>query len=164
MLQTFSSKITALAIALSTTFFSSAPILQAQQISSSIDGKYENLVQVLECPEDKSSYGSFNEYGYWDGGAWCGDYGQAGYWVYNYPNWYIWGNEASNDQDIPIAASADGRYTGLLQVLNCPADVDAYGTFNSYGYWGGGDWCGDYGQAGYWVYSYPNWYVWSSSN
>lgn len=164
MLQTFPSKITALAIAASTAFFSTAPVLQAQTVSSSVNGKYENLVQILECPEDQGNYGSFNEYGYWDGGAWCGDYGQAGYWVYDYPNWYIWNNEAGDTSNIPIAASANGRYGGLLQTITCAADVDAYGEYNNYGYWGGGSWCGETGAAGYWVYDYPNWYVWSYEN
>ncbi|NJN72651.1 MAG: hypothetical protein HC799_07485 [Limnothrix sp. RL_2_0] len=168
MLQTFSSKITALAIAASTAFFSTAPALQAQPTPAS-SSKYSNLIQVINCPSDLH-YGNYNDYGYWQGGPWCGEEGSAGYWVYEYPNWYVWGNEGagtpppSNNNTIPAQASAYGNYTGLVQVLSCPSDLGGYGEYNDYGYWSGGSWCGEMGAAGYWVYDYPNWYIWSYEN
>ena len=59
---------------------------------SSVNGKYSNLLQVLNCPKDQEAYGEFNDYGYWGGGAWCGQTGKAGYWVWVAPDWYIWEN------------------------------------------------------------------------
>lgn len=58
--------------------------------STSAGGKYENLIQVLPCPSDKSKYGEFNDYGYWEGGTWCGQSGRSGYWVWAAPKWYVW--------------------------------------------------------------------------
>jgi hypothetical protein len=62
-------------------------------------------------------------------------------------------------RDAPVG-SAKGKYEGLLQVMHCPADVAKYGNFTDYGYWKGGAWCGQRGEAGYWVWLEPNWYVW----
>lgn len=63
---------------------------------TSADGKYTNLLQILECPQDGSTYGEFNDYGYWGGGMWCGQQGRAGYWVWVNPKWYIWGDKSQN--------------------------------------------------------------------
>lgn len=71
-------------------------------------------------------------------------------------------NTATTTSQAPTQANPNGRYTGLIQVLNCPADRNAYGQFNEYGYWGGGAWCGQTGKAGYWVWVAPNWYVWQT--
>ena len=57
---------------------------------ASVNGKYNELLQVLNCPSDRAQYGEFNDYGYWGGGAWCGKKGKAGFWVWVAPNWYIW--------------------------------------------------------------------------
>ncbi|MDK9716305.1 MAG: hypothetical protein OEL57_00175 [Trichlorobacter sp.] len=64
--------------------------------------------------------------------------------------------------EIPDAASASGKYSELVQVMNCPKDGNSYGNFKDYGYWGGGAWCGQQGKAGYWVWVAPNWYVWKN--
>lgn len=167
MLKTLSRKMAAVAIAASTTVFSFAPFSVAQgNPSASVAGKYRNLLQVLECAADLGSYGSFNDYGYWGGGSWCGSYGQAGYWVYDYPNWYIWGSESTTVpvNNVPAIASVNGKYSNLIQVLSCEEDQGSYGNFSDYGYWGGGSWCGDVGAAGHWVYVYPNWYIWGDEN
>jgi hypothetical protein len=66
--------------------------------------------------------------------------------------------------DLPAAASVDGRYSNLIQILPCTTDQATYGKFNDYGYWGGGAWCGQVGRAGYWVWVAPNWYVWKNQN
>jgi len=58
-------------------------------------------------------------------------------------------------------ASAYGKYNTLRQVLVCPKDRQSYGRYKDYGYWAGGRWCGQYGKAGYWVWSAPKWYVWA---
>ncbi|AFY38591.1 hypothetical protein Lepto7376_2301 [[Leptolyngbya] sp. PCC 7376] len=161
MFKTFFTKFSAVAIAATTAFISTASVF-AQPISPSVNGRYEDLVQTIHCPEDEESYGNFNEYGYWGGGSWCGEDGKEGYWVYDAPNWYVWASETTDELD--PEASAYGSYSGLVQILECAADVDAYGDYNNYGYWGGGSWCGEDGSAGYWVYSYPNWYIWNYAN
>ena len=66
---------------------------KASSDASSVNGKYTNLLQTLHCPKDKKKYGSFRDYGYWAGGAWCGQKGKAGHWVWVAPNWYVWGNK-----------------------------------------------------------------------
>ncbi len=130
-----------------------------QEERASVNGKYSGLVQVLKCPGDKKSYGTFSDYGYWGGGGWCGEEGKAGYWVWIYPHWYIWKN-----MDMEEAASTDpsvnGKYFNLIQVLPCPGDRKKYGLYQDYGYWKGGRWCGEEGKAGYWVWVSPQWYIW----
>ncbi|MEM6255503.1 MAG: hypothetical protein AAF821_21520 [Cyanobacteria bacterium P01_D01_bin.156] len=134
--------------------FEGTELAQAFVPETSAYGKYRNLLQVLNCPADGVTYGYFHDYGYWDGGAWCGQQGMPGYWVWTAPNWYVWQDE------VPGNANA-GKYSSLVQVLFCPEDEATYGSFDDYGYWGGGPWCGDDGgEAGFWVYVAPNWYVW----
>jgi len=124
---------------------------------SSANGKYHNLVQKLHCPSDQKRYGKYRDYGYWGGGAWCGQQGQPGYWVWVYPFWYVW-----SDKGVPAKASAHGKYSNLLQTLNCPKDRRRYGKYSDYGYWGGGRWCGQKGAPGFWVWVAPNWYIWGT--
>ncbi|OKH18729.1 hypothetical protein [[Limnothrix rosea] IAM M-220] len=119
---------------------------------------YQDLIQVLDCPDDLSSYGDYYDSGYWLGGDLCGKYGVAGYRVYSYPHWYIWANK------IPPSASAYGDYGGLLQILYCPQDLPEYGYYHDYGYGDSRRWCNTFATEGYWVYSYPDWYIWSFSN
>ena len=64
----------------------------------------------------------------------------------------------------PVQATVGGKYSGLIMVLNCPADQNKYGNFNDWGYWNGasGTWCNQPAKAGHWVYVAPNWYVWQN--
>jgi hypothetical protein len=66
-----------------------------------------------------------------------------------------WGKEVK----IPAKVNPTGKYKTLIQVLPCPKDKGRYGEYYDYGYWGGGDLCGEQGEAGFWVWSYPNWYI-----
>ena len=169
MLKRLLTPLASIAIAATAAFsFDMTPSV-AQSYSASGNGRYSDLVQVLPCSQDRGSYGNYYDYGYWGGGSWCGVSGAAGYWVYEYPNWYVWaqqgkggGNFASNVL-LPASASVEGSYYNLQQILTCHQDRSTYGNFSDYGYWGGGSWCGQSGQAGYWVYVYPNWYVWSGA-
>ncbi len=124
---------------------------------ASANGKYQNLLQKLHCPSDQASYGKYRDYGYWGGGAWCGQQGKPGYWVWSYPFWYVWANQGVSD-----AASAHGKYTNLLQTLTCPRDRRKYGKYSDYGYWAGGAWCGQQGKPGFWVWVAPTWYIWGT--
>ena len=156
MFKTVSTTISAVAIAATSALITTTPAIA--QIGASVEGRYKDLVQTMHCPQAEDEYGTFNNYGYWEGGDYiCGDqYAEEGFWVYDYPNWYVW--------DYDYIAAADGRYDDLVQVLACAADYEGYGEFNDYGYWAGGSWCGDDGAEGYWVYMYPNWYIWANQN
>ncbi|AFY37508.1 hypothetical protein Lepto7376_1145 [[Leptolyngbya] sp. PCC 7376] len=166
MLKTLSTRVSAVAIAATTALISTASVI-AQPMNPSVDGRYEDLVQTIYCPQAEPEYGSFNEYGYWEGGEYiCNDqYAEAGYWVYDSPNWYIWNyDNYLDDAAFDDATTAYGSYSDLAQVLTCYEDVDAYGDYYDYGYWQGGSWCGEYGSEGYWVYVYPDWYIWNYEN
>ncbi len=59
--------------------------------------------------------------------------------------------------------SAYGRYTDLIQVIPCETALDEYGRYNDWGYWEGSNTvCEATAQPGYWVYVYPDWYVWGT--
>jgi hypothetical protein len=61
---------------------------------ASIYGKYSTLLKIVNVPEDQASYGTYYDYGYWSGSSWKGYQNlPQGYWVYVYPNWYIWGQK-----------------------------------------------------------------------
>ena len=130
---------------------------EARGNSSTAYGKYSGLKQKMKCSQDKKTYGTFKDSGYWKGGAWCGERGKAGYWVYAYPYWYVWRSKVDK-------TSAYGKYRGLKQKMKCSQDRTKYGNYKDSGYWKGGPWCGERGKAGYWVYAYPNWYVWRYRN
>ena len=59
-------------------------------IEAHVDGKYAELIKVVYVPEDRKSYGEYDDYGWWGPGEWAGEMQPEGYWVYVYPNWYIW--------------------------------------------------------------------------
>ena len=64
----------------------------AAEKKASVEGKYSRLLKVIEVPDDKQSYGEFNDYGYSPSQTYAGHANiPAGYWVYVAPNWYIWG-------------------------------------------------------------------------
>jgi Ca-activated chloride channel family protein len=63
------------------------------RIKATVDGKYRRLLKKIEVRRDASTYGEFKDYGHWDGTSYSGHSDlPAGYWVWVYPNWYIWGD------------------------------------------------------------------------
>jgi TPR repeat protein len=138
--------------------------------AATANGKYSGLLQTIHCPRDQGEYGQFTDYGYWGGGAWCGQTGKGGYWVWVAPSWYVWSQSGGSagatakapEASIPESASVNGKYAGLLQTIHCPRDQGEYGRFTDYGYWEGGAWCGQTGKGGHWVWVAPSWYVWST--
>lgn len=61
---------------------------------ASVAGKYDQLLEKVVAPDDFRSYGAFHDYGRWDGTTYLGRTGlPTGYWVYVYPDWFIWGAE-----------------------------------------------------------------------
>ncbi len=123
------------------------------------DGKYSDLLKKIKVPEDRDHYADFSDDGYWDGTEWAGHKNlPAGHWVYDYPHWYIWGN---GEKATLKKASADGKYSKLLKKIKVPEDRDEYKDFYEWGHWTGTEWKGHKNlPAGYWVYTYPYWYIW----
>ena len=136
-------------------------------IKATVAGKYSELLKVIHCPTDEAEYGTFNDFGKLEAAKWCGDDAPSGHWVYVSPNWYIWKNlkkKKKKKTPVPPEASAGGKYSTLLKVINCPADEAGYGKFNDYGQFEAGEWCGDKAPAGHWVYVSPNWYIWKNQS
>jgi hypothetical protein len=132
--------------------------------TASVNGKYRTLLTTLYAPQDQGSYGSFNDWGYSTSTSWAGYTNlPQGYWVYVYPNWYIWKNTSAGGGSNLTKASVNGKYYNLLRVLNVPADGGSYGDFYDYGSYSSTSYAGyDYVPAGYWVYVYPDWYIWGN--
>jgi Ca-activated chloride channel homolog len=80
-----------------------SPIPTPRELSSSearqkatVEGKYEELLDKFEARDDAERYGEFHEYGWSGDNSHAGRTGlPAGYWVYVYPDWYIWGETVS---------------------------------------------------------------------
>lgn len=129
---------------------------------ASVNGKYVNLLHVIDAPEDKAVYGEFCDWGYSYSNTYAGKTNiEFGFWVYVYPKWYIWERLSAEDNLNP-QASANGKYTVLLHLLKIPGDAHEYGSFYDWGF------SEEYSYAGYenltpgyWVYLEPNWYVWA---
>ncbi|MCP4134305.1 MAG: hypothetical protein GY754_25245 [bacterium] len=148
---------------------------------SSANGKYYDLIQVVNCPKDKARYGAYKDYGVWGGDTLCGHFIPEGYLVWVSPDWFLWKNsrdawkhknkrahdkpakkekDISRNKQVPSRASVNGKYAHLIQMLHCPADKGTYKNYTEYGYWSGGSWCGTKGKGGYWVWVKPYWYIW----
>lgn len=145
-------------------FFISTAYSMDDLTTASVNGKYQNLLMTLNVPGDQSKYGSFKDWGYWSGTTYAG-YSNLppGYWVYVYPNWYIWGSLASSGGTDYGEASVNGKYYNLLRTIYVPSDKTKYGNFKDWGYWSGTTYAGHSNlPTGYWVYVYPNWYIWGN--
>lgn len=91
--------------------FAAAPSL-AQDPSN--DGQYYNLKRSYECRRDRRQYGAFYNYGYWQGGRWCGRVMPSGYYVYQDGIWYVWADARqapkrtdATDQDDAAAQASE---------------------------------------------------------
>src|SRR5207302_10182472 len=59
---------------------------------AAVGGKYRRLMKKIEVESDRAAYTDFADYGYCNCPTYAGhDDLPAGYWVYVYPHWYIWG-------------------------------------------------------------------------
>jgi len=62
------------------------------------EGKYVRLLRRLKAPQDRQSYSDFRDYGYYQACDWNGYTNiPAGYWVYSFPYWYVWGEQAHKE-------------------------------------------------------------------
>jgi HEAT repeat protein len=67
-------------------------IANAAPKKASVDGKYKKLLRRIKVEPDKANYTEFRDYGQYPATDYAGYTGiPAGYWVYVYPYWYIWG-------------------------------------------------------------------------
>jgi HEAT repeat protein len=61
-----------------------------------VQGKYAKLARRLKAPQDRQSYSDFRDYGFYQACDWNGYTNiPAGYWVYVYPYWYVWREQAN---------------------------------------------------------------------
>lgn len=68
------------------------------RVKAAVDGKYRRLVKKIEVRDDFQRFGGFNDYGYWEGTEYAGRKDLLpGFWVYVYPNWYIWAETTQKD-------------------------------------------------------------------
>ena len=59
---------------------------------ASVNGKYARLLRRIHVPQDRQTYMDFRDYGQYQATDYAGHANiPAGYWVYVYPHWYIWG-------------------------------------------------------------------------
>jgi hypothetical protein len=69
---------------------------------ATVDGKYRALLCVIRVPEDFESYSAFRDYGFSSTPSWGGFSGlPAGHWVYVYPYWFIWKEQAGDQTPAP---------------------------------------------------------------
>ena len=66
-------------------------IFKIPKAASAYD-KYENLLQVIKYPEDRIEYSDYKDLGLIHENFKLTKRIMGGYWVYMYPNWYIWKN------------------------------------------------------------------------
>jgi hypothetical protein len=133
---------------------------------ASMGGRYTDLLEVLDAPQDAARYGDVYELGYQNRTSY-GGYGSlpSGYWVYVKPSWYIWKTktgEKGGSLDY-TKASVNGKYETILKTFSVPADRDRFGEFYDWGL----RTVTTYGKnknlpTGYWVYAHPYWYIWKT--
>ncbi len=71
--------------------------------AASLDGKYSELQRTIEVEPDYIQFGAFHDRGFQAGGTYRGHAALPdGYWVYVYPNWYIW--RASSEPTRPAGS------------------------------------------------------------
>ena len=80
---------------------------------ATVDGKYQMLLRQIKVPDDKDSYGDFNDYGLFGGNSYAGfDDLPKGYWVYVAPYWYIWRDQSAEAAQRPKRAWGPEQATG----------------------------------------------------
>ncbi len=135
---------------------------------ASVNRKYKTILKTFSAPADRDTYGELYDWGLRTSTT----YGRnrnlpTGYWVYSYPYWYIWKTKSGRIESLLDyeKASVDGRYETILKTFLAPSDSDRYGEFLDWGL----RTSTTYGMernlpTGYWVYSYPYWYIWKTKS
>jgi hypothetical protein len=132
----------------------------------SVNCKYKTILKTFLASADRETYGELYDWGFRTSTT----YGRnrklpTGYWVYSYPNWYIWKAKSGKTESLLdyAKASLDGKYETILKTFLVPSDSDRYGVFHDWGF----RTSVTYGMerdlpTGYWVYAYPYWYIWKT--
>ena len=55
-----------------------------------VNGKYYDLIDQFGCSADYNRYGDFHDYGWSEGGMYCGTTRPAGYYVWYKGTWAVW--------------------------------------------------------------------------
>ncbi len=77
-------------------------------------GKYSNLLDKLEVPDDFETYGNFRDFGWWEGTEYKEHTGLPhAHWVYVYPHWYLWG-EMNDDVSATTSPAHPLNENGLV--------------------------------------------------
>ena len=133
------------------------PAEEAALKKAAVNGKYSILLKKIEVKADRATYTDFRDFGEWNGTTYQNhDNLPAGYWVYVYPNWYIWGEKDAAADAEQKKAAAGRKYSVLLKKIEVKADENGYTAFHDYGFWPGKSYSGhDDLPPGYWVYVAP---------
>ena len=97
-------------------------------------GKYQNLLKVIFAPRDREVYGDHLEFGFRDKKEYLGHANlPAGYWVWEWPHWFIFGEDTSKEETDEFAleeayslerlsrASLGGRFQTLKECFQFPS-------------------------------------------
>lgn len=148
-------------------------IISGPGCDPSMGGKYVNLLRRIQVTDDVNHYGKCKDSGKWNGTKYKGyDNLPKGYWVYMYPDWYIWGGvktAASKPAEPKTTSGCDttmgGKYSSPIRTVKVAEDKDQYGECHDWGLWKGTTYKGHKNlPEGYWVYKYPNWIIYGTKN
>lgn len=98
----------------------------AELRKASVGGKYKNLLKKFEAKVDRGLYTEFRDYGYSSTDRYANQNDlPPGYWVYVFPNWYIWDEIAAEVAEPADALAFDqvpvaGRAWGPEQATGPP--------------------------------------------
>ncbi len=83
-----------------------ARVASPPKIMTGPRGRYRSLVRKLHLPGDRKTYGDFYDWGYWSGTAYRGHKDlPKGYWVYVYPHWLIYAEDATRPAARPTVSA-----------------------------------------------------------
>lgn len=69
-------------------------ISDSRVVKAAVGGKYGRLLRRIHVPKDKDGYTAFSDFGHFQATSYAGyDDIPEGYWVYVFPDWYIWGEQ-----------------------------------------------------------------------
>lgn len=132
-------------------------------------GSYHEPLLSFECTRDAAQYGTHYEGSTQESALshYCGQANiPAGYWVYQKPNWTIY--RTLKLRPALERAALGGKYSGLLQIVDCPqehaSEASLYGLFYDYGWEPATVYCGREYPGAYWVFASPKWYLWQKKD
>ena len=92
---------------------------EAAQAQASVGGKYRELIQEVFFPADKARYGDFKDYGWFKETSYRGVKDiPAGYWVYVFPDWFVWGERRGGSDEVAGALKRPRSIAILRDLAN----------------------------------------------